>query len=89
MADKHFQGHNPDWDHIKPNKEIESNLLVSMFTEFICVDRLRLAFEGFKAKRSPGSDGLPPLALKHLPQETINHKVIICKAALALSYTPL
>jgi hypothetical protein len=88
MADAHFTGHNPNWELIQPQTEVLLDQLQAMFTDIITPDRLQLAFDGFKTKKSPGPDKLPPLALKHLPPEVIKQTVIIYKAALALNYTP-
>ena len=72
MADAHFAGHNPNWDIRKPQTNVESTQLQDMFTEIITPGRLQLAFDGFKSKKSPGPDKLPPLALKYFPPEVIN-----------------
>jgi hypothetical protein len=67
MADAHFTGHNPNCDPVKPVTEIYSSHLQTMYTEIITPGRIQLAFDGFKTKKSPGPDKLPPLALKKPP----------------------
>jgi hypothetical protein len=54
MADAHFQGHDPEHVIQTPILSLGSNDIAQMFDGIITADRLKLAFEGFKNKKSPG-----------------------------------
>ena len=42
-----------------------------MFKDWISEDLVRAAFKKFKAKKSPGPDGLKPVLLIHLPHNVV------------------
>ena len=41
--------------------------------EWVTPDRVKKAFLGFQIKKSPGTDGLKPIILKHLPDDIIHY----------------
>ena len=45
------------------------------------------AFHGFQSKKSPGTDGLKPIILKHLPPGIISFIASLYKALLLLEFT--
>ena len=59
-----------------------------MFNEWINVIRVEKALCGFKAKKSPGPDGIKPIIFPHIPNTFIEQIVITYKACIALKYTP-
>ena len=59
-----------------------------MYTDWVNPRLVRISFSEFKAKKSPGPDGLRPIALTHLPSNFVNYITLAYKSALALSYTP-
>ena len=56
--------------------------------DWISHDRITKAFNDFKAKKSPGTDGIKPIVLKHLPNSVVMIIELIYKAMILLSYTP-
>ena len=69
------------------NKSVYSRMLTDKYT-WISIDRLQTVFQGFKAKKSRGSDTLNPLVLMHLPENIMQYILTIYKACIALHFTP-
>ena len=56
--------------------------------DWITPELIKSVFKLFKSKKSPGTDGIKPIAYKHLPTNIIQHLQIIYKAVIMLKYTP-
>ena len=51
--------------------------LKGQFKDWINLDLIRLALNGFEKKKSPGPDGLKPVVFDHLPAEYLEFLEII------------
>ena len=56
--------------------------------DWITPELIKTVFKLFKSKKSPGTDGIKPIAYKHLPPNIIQHLQLIYKAVIILKYTP-
>ena len=54
----------------------------------ITEEKVKMAFQAFKVKKSPGTDGIHPLILQQLPEETIAYITRLYKVCVLLGYTP-
>ena len=54
---------------------------------WLTLDKLLLAIKQFQNKKSPGPDGLRPIALKHLPTKCIKLILTLYKASILLAFT--
>ena len=59
-----------------------------MYNDWINKDRVSKALTGFKAKKSPGPDGIKPIIFPFIPSSFLEQIVITYKACIALEYTP-
>ena len=57
-------------------------------TSWISQELIQQAFAGFKAKKSPGPDGIKPIAFQHLPNNIIGYLEFTYKACICFSFTP-
>ena len=84
--------HFPDGQPIKPTvycgKTVKRSDIVSWKPDWITVEKLGEVFKLFKSKKSPGTDGLSPMVLKHLPQSFLKHIVYLYKCLIKLNFTP-
>ena len=55
---------------------------------YLTTDKIQEAINSFKSKKSPGTDGIHPLVLQHLPTEAIKYLEIIYRICLLIGYTP-
>ena len=69
-------------------KSVTLQELQSTKIEWITPELIKTVFKLFKSKKSPGTDGIKPIAYKHLPPNIIQHLQIIYKAVIMLEYTP-
>ena len=69
-------------------KSITLQELQSTNIDWITPELIKTVFKLFKSKKSPGTDGIKPIAYKHLPTNIIQHLQIIYKAVIMLKYTP-
>jgi len=88
LADIHFPGHGST-ERRQSIQAFTYKEVVDSNQEWINPDRIAKAFHDFKAKKSPGTDGLKPILLKHLPKSMIQIIELIYKAMVKLQYTPL
>ena len=58
------------------------------YNDWINKDRVSKALTGFKAKKSPGPDGIKPIIFPFIPYSFLEQIVITYKACIALEYTP-
>jgi hypothetical protein len=68
-------------------KKVRKEELKTLFP-WINSNLIRIAFEGFKSKKSPGPDGLRPMVLKWLPIGMIKRIETLYKASIKLQYVP-
>ena len=69
-------------------KSVTLQEIQSTNIEWITPELIQTVFKLFKSKKSPGTDGIKPIAYKHLPTNIIQHLQIIYKAVIMLEYTP-
>ena len=56
--------------------------------DWITEEKLIAAFDGFKNKKSPGTDELSPIVLKYLPLNMIRALIMLYKCIIKLHFTP-
>ena len=61
---------------------------MGLYNDWINKDRVSKALTGFKAKKSPGPDGIKPIIFPFIPNSFLEQIVITYKACIALEYTP-
>ena len=89
LLTKHFPSHTPaektTYDGLKSitKKELEDK-----YENWIHLDILQLALNSFKAKKSPGPDGIRPIIFKYFPKNIQQTLLVIYKACIALHFTP-
>ena len=66
-----------------------TDLIKDMFTDWINVDKVKLALEGFDSKMSLGPDEIKSILFKYLDGRLFEYINIIYKACIFLHYTPL
>ena len=69
-------------------KSVTLQEIQSTNIDWITPELIQTVFKLFKSKKSPGRDGIKPIAYKHLPINIIQHLQIIYKAVIILEYTP-
>ena len=69
-------------------KRITLQELQNINMDWITPELIKTVFKLFKSKKSPGTDGIKPIAYKHLPPNIIQHLQLIYKAVIILKYTP-
>ena len=89
LANIHFPGHNKNQEQCKKLGKVSTAEIRSSNCDWINKARLTTAFNDFKAKKSPGTDGLKPVVLKYLTDAFLDTVVFIYKAIIVLGYTPL
>ena len=65
-------------------QELDNNEINS----WINAELIEKVFEGFKSKKSPGTDNLKPIVYKNLPESYIKILECIYKAMILLNFTP-
>lgn len=70
------------------DKRIKSSLIMERNIPWINKELVIKAMNTFKAKKSPGPDGMKPLLFKHLLPNIIEILVFIYKAMIILNVTP-
>ena len=72
------------------NKRCSLQDVAETATDWINVDRVRLSFQGFSLKKSPGPDELKPIFLTKLLPNAVHYLTFIYKACIKpVSYTHL
>ena len=79
LANKHYPTHTGKKDTVYPEVSITKVELETRYNDWISEERIITAFKGFESKKSPGPDGIKPIALKHLPQSMIKSIKMIYK----------
>jgi ribonuclease HI len=88
LANIHFEGHAKGKKVDKKLSKIPTSQIREENNDWINKDRVKAAFEEFKLKKSPGTDGLKPVALKYLTDNMVDCIVFLYKAVIATGYTP-
>ena len=70
--------------HIK----IQTEDLVYLFDSWLSLDKIKLALNSFKDKKSPGPDGMKPIIFMHFPLSLLQTLQLIYKAVIRLHFTP-
>ena len=88
LLTQHFPSSTP----VKPtdynNRSITREEINAFQPDWVTPEKVREAFHGFQSKKSPGTDGLKPIILKHLPTDILNFITSLYKALLLLEFTP-
>jgi ribonuclease HI len=87
LADIHFPTHDSA-PRQNPVHTLAYRTVVDSNQDWINPERIIKAFNDFKSKKSPGTDGIKPIALKHLPRSLVMVIELIYKAMILLHYTP-
>ena len=86
---KHYPSHtaakNTSYNRDKSISLVE---LMDRYNDWINTSRVTKALTGFKAKISPGLDGIKPIIFPFLPSSFLDQIVITYKACIALKFTP-
>ena len=61
---------------------------INIRSEWISVDKIKIALESFKSNRSPGSDGIQPVIFKRLPTNVLEYLRVIFVCCIHFRYTP-
>ena len=69
-------------------KSVPKARILSWNPPWLTKDKLSLALKQFHNKKSPGPDGLRPIALKHLPPKCLKLLITLFKACIQLAFTP-
>ena len=56
--------------------------------DWISVEKVKAALEGFCKKKSPGPDGLKPIIFHHIPPNVLEHITSLYRCCVSLAYTP-
>ena len=62
--------------------------LQNLYETWLSTDKIRLALNSFKDKKTPGPDGMKPIVFKHFPENIIKNLQIIYKDVIKLHFTP-
>ena len=92
-VDHLLNAHYPGIQPLKPtiydrNKTVNTKELQENYKDWINMDRLKSVLKNFKAKKSPGPDGLKPVVLTQLPPNILKILILIYKACIHLHFTP-
>jgi hypothetical protein len=87
LADIHFPAHETKSRQL-PLQAFSYQEVADSNQDWISQARICKAFNDFKSKKSPGTDGIKPIALKHLPRNLMLIIELIYKAMILLHYTP-
>ena len=92
-VDHLLKSHYPGLTPLKPtlsnrNKTVHTEQLQQNYNDWINMDRLKLVLKNFKAKKSPGPDGLKPIVLTQLPPNILKTLLVIYKTCIHLHFTP-
>ena len=58
------------------------------FKTWLSLDKIKLALNSFKDKKTPGPDGMKPIIFKHFPESILKLLQLIYKAVIKLHFTP-
>ena len=91
LTDTHFPAAVPGATpyHHDSRHKIDLATVQDRYKDWINASLVRKAFKRFKPNKAAGPDGLKPIVLQHLPDNAIDFLVLIFKACIALSYTPV
>jgi len=67
---------------------VDYEWLLNWDPDWITYERMENALLCFKSKKSPGTDGLKPIVLKHLPHNIKAQLLLIYKGVIYLKFTP-
>ena len=85
--------HFPTYTEIK-NTEYKETITTSssdlnlLYSSWLSSDKIKLALNSFKDKKTPGPGGMKPMIFKHFPDNIINTLQIVYKPVIKLHFTP-
>ena len=65
-----------------------SSDLTYLYDTWLSLNKIKLALNSFKDKKTPGPDGMKPIIFKHLPENTLKSLQKIYNAEIRLHFTP-
>lgn len=72
----------------KTGRSINRKYVLNWDEQYLTFDKVKEAISGLKSKKSPGTDGIHPLVLQHLPNKALEYLAILYRICLLLGYTP-
>ena len=60
----------------------------SLYESWLSIDKIKLALNCFKDKKTPGPDGMKPIIFKHFPDNLVKTLQLVYKAVIKLHFTP-
>ena len=89
LMSRHYPNHTAaKFPNHANGKTVKLSELMGMYNDWINIDRIIKALTGFKAKKSPGPDGIKPIIFPFIPRPFLEQIAITYKACIALEYTP-
>ena len=88
LSKVHFSKSTPLRATTKRGKIIKRNQVLEWDETYLTTNKIKEAIDGFKSKKSPGTDGIHPLVLQHLPPEAISYLETLYRICILLEYTP-
>ena len=70
------------------DKSISTAELEQKFKSWLSLDRIKLALNSFKDKKTPGPDGMKPIVFKYFSKNILVQLQIIYKGIIQLHFTP-
>ena len=64
-------------------------VISSKYEDWLSMEKIVAALDGFEKKKSPGPDNIRPLIFEHLPEKILLYIQIIYKSCIHLHYTPV
>ena len=85
----HFPQHSPlKQTRFNNDLKLPYTSIHPLFTTWLSNDKIKLALNSFKDKKSPGPDGIKPVIFKHFPENIISYLQTIYKCIIKLHFTP-
>ena len=89
LMSKHYPSHTAaKYPNYNNGKVMKLTDLMGLYNDWINKDRLSKALTRFKAKKSPGPDGIKPIIFPFIPSSFLEQIVVTFKACITLEYTP-
>ena len=64
------------------------DVIENKYSDWISVDLIKLALDGFEVKKSPGPDEIKPILFQYLSDNVLKYLELIYKSCIYLRYTP-
>ena len=87
LLHSHFKNSTPITSTAYSVKTVTKKTVENWDCDWITEEKLEAVFKSFKTKKSPGTDELSPIILKHLPRKFITQLVFLYKTLVVLHFT--